>query len=103
MRAHVDALGDARREAHRPDVIEEDEGPDHVPARVRQHAADFEAAEVAAPLVDDIHAGAFTRPATLLAREMGHPGQECPVSSRVSRPNTTCCGLPFTSLENTAI
>ena len=47
---------------HRADVIEEDEGADHVPARERQHAPDFEAAEIAAALVDDIHADdAFTR------------------------------------------
>ena len=45
------------REVHRADVIEEDERADHVPARERQHAPDFEAAEVAAALVDDIHAG----------------------------------------------
>ena len=71
MRAYVDALRDAGREGHRADVIEEDEGSDHVVARERQHAADFEAAQVATALVDDIHAGAFTRPTTLLAREMG--------------------------------
>ena len=56
VRAHVDGLRDTRREGHRADVVEEDERADHVPARERQHAPDFEAAEVAAALVDDIHA-----------------------------------------------
>src|SRR5688572_30730178 len=50
-----------------PDVIEENERAHHVPARVRQHAADFESAEVAPALVDDIHAARFTRPARVLS------------------------------------
>ena len=56
MRAHVDGLREAGREVLRADVIEEDEGPDHVPPRVRQHAPDFKASEIAAALFDDIHA-----------------------------------------------
>ncbi len=44
------------REVLGADVIEEDEGADHVPPRERQHAPDFEASEIAAALVDDIHA-----------------------------------------------
>jgi hypothetical protein len=34
-------------------VIEEDEGPDHLPRSERQHTADLEPAEVASTLVDD--------------------------------------------------
>src|SRR6188768_4000908 len=73
MRTHVDRLRDAGLEGDRPDVVEEDERADHVPARVRQHAADLETAEVAPPLVDDIHGESFTRLATPLAtnQEMG--------------------------------
>ena len=56
MRPHVDGFREPRREVFGPDVIEEDERPDHVPPRERQYAADFEAAEIAAALVDDIHA-----------------------------------------------
>ena len=55
------------------DVIEEDEGPDHVPARERQHTPDFESAEIAAPLFDDIHVSRFTRPAGAGARKWGSP------------------------------
>ena len=61
-------FGNSRRESHRADVIEENERADHVPAREWQHAPDFESAQVAAPLVDDFHAAAFTRLAPLLAR-----------------------------------
>ena len=57
MRTHVDGLRKPGREVLRADVIEEDEGPDHVPPRERQHAPDFESPEIAAALVDDIHAG----------------------------------------------
>ena len=63
MWTHVDGLREAGGEVLRADVIEEDEGADHVPPRVRQHAPDFEASEIATALVDDIHAGWFTRPA----------------------------------------
>jgi hypothetical protein len=56
MRAHVHGLRDAGWEGHRPDVIEEDERADHVAAREGQHAADFEAAEVTAALLDEVHA-----------------------------------------------
>jgi hypothetical protein len=48
----------------RADVIEKDEGADHVPPGVRQHAPDFKAPEIATALVDDIHAevwGIFRR------------------------------------------
>ena len=37
----------------RTHVIEEDERPDHAALRPRQHAPDFEAAEIAAPPLDD--------------------------------------------------
>jgi hypothetical protein len=40
----------------RANVIEKDEGADHVAAGVRQHAPDFKAPEIATALVDDIHA-----------------------------------------------
>ena len=73
MRAHVDGLRKPGREMLRADVIEEDERPDHVPARERQYAADFEAAEIAAALVDDIHANWFTRPAGAASKNGGRP------------------------------
>ena len=40
VRPHVEAV--SRLEFHRPHLIEEDEGPDHVALRERQHAAHFE-------------------------------------------------------------
>jgi hypothetical protein len=52
MRTHVHAL--AGDELHRPEVIEEDEGTDHLPLAVRQCAAHREAvAEIAGPRHDD--------------------------------------------------
>src|SRR6188768_2975697 len=56
MRPHVDGLRKSGREMFGADVIEEDEGPDHVSACVGQYAANLESAEIPAPLVDDIHA-----------------------------------------------
>ena len=51
MRAHVHALsGD---ELHRPHLVEEDEGTDHLPLAMRQRAAHLEAAEVACAGHDD--------------------------------------------------
>ena len=52
MRPHVHALtGD---ELHRPEMIEEDKGPDHLPLAVRQRAADLKTvAEVAGARHDD--------------------------------------------------
>ena len=52
VRAHVHAL--AGDELHRAHLVEEDERPDHLPAPVRQRAADVEAvAKVAHPRHDD--------------------------------------------------
>ena len=52
MRAHVHAL--AGHELHRPEMIEEDEGTDHLPLAVRQRAAHLESvAEVAGARHDD--------------------------------------------------
>jgi hypothetical protein len=46
MRAHIHAL--AGHELHRPEMIEEDEGADHLPFAVRQRAAHLESiAEIA--------------------------------------------------------
>ena len=51
MRAHIHALpGD---ELHRPQLVEEDERPDHLPLAMRQRAAHLEAAEVAGARHDD--------------------------------------------------
>src|SRR5687767_12103561 len=66
--ADVDGFRNPGRESHWADMVEENERADHVPARVRQHASDFEPAQVAAPLVDDLHAAAFTRLVPRLAR-----------------------------------
>src|ERR1700722_15098898 len=44
MRPHVDALAGA--ELDRPEMVEEDEGPDHAPLDVGQGAADAKAAEI---------------------------------------------------------
>ena len=52
MRPHVHAL--AGHELHRPEMIEEDEGADHLPLAVRQRAAHLESvAEVAGARHDD--------------------------------------------------
>ena len=52
MRANVHAL--AGHELHRPEMIEEDEGPDHLALAVRQRAAHLESvAEVAGARHDD--------------------------------------------------
>ena len=51
MRPHVDAL--AGEKLGRSHLIEEDEGPDHLPARRRQRAAHREAAEVAGARDDE--------------------------------------------------
>jgi hypothetical protein len=48
MRPDIDRAGHARRHVHRTHMIEEDEGADHAPLSIRQHAPDLEAAEVAA-------------------------------------------------------
>ena len=53
MRPHIDGARDARRELHRPHMIEEDERADHPPLRPGQHAPYLETAEVLASLVDD--------------------------------------------------
>jgi hypothetical protein len=68
MRPDIDGLRKPRREVLGADVIEEDEGADHVPPRERQYPADFKSSEIAATLVDDIHAFRFTRPAGAVAR-----------------------------------
>src|SRR5207244_4518072 len=52
MRAHVHGARDSAWEIDRTDVIEEDEGTNHPPVRMRQHAAHFKTAEVLAPLID---------------------------------------------------
>ena len=69
VRTHVDGPRKSGREMFRADVIEEDEGPDHVTSCERQYAPDFEATQVAAALFDYIHGGWFTRP--LGPREWG--------------------------------
>ena len=52
MRAHVHAL--AGDELHRPEMIEEDEGPDHLPLAMRQRAPHRKAiAEIAGARHDD--------------------------------------------------
>ena len=52
MRAHVHAL--AGHELHRPEMIEEDEGADHLPLAMRQRAPHRKAiAEVAGARHDD--------------------------------------------------
>jgi hypothetical protein len=71
MGPHVHGFRNSRGESDRADVIEKDERPDHVPARVRQHTADFESTQVAAALVDYFHAESFTRPTAFLSRIMG--------------------------------
>ena len=53
MRPHIDGTRNPRLETNRAEVVEEDERPDHPPLGERQHASDFEAAKVAAALVDD--------------------------------------------------
>ena len=68
MRPDIDGLRKPGREVLGADVIEEDERPDHVPACERQYPSDFEPAEIPPPLVDDIHAIWFTRPAGAGAR-----------------------------------
>src|SRR5688572_15576341 len=52
VRAHVHRARDARREVHRPHAVEEHERADHAALREGQHAPHFEAAKVAAPLLD---------------------------------------------------
>ena len=52
MRAHVHAL--AGHELHRAEMIEEDEGPDHLPLAMRQRAPHFKSvAEIAGARHDD--------------------------------------------------
>ena len=52
MRANVHAL--AGHELHRPEMVEEDEGADHLPLAMRQRAAHLESvAEVAGARHDD--------------------------------------------------
>ena len=68
VRPHVDGFRKTGRELFGPDVIEEDERPDHVTARERQDTPDFESPEIPAPLIDDFHAGWFNRPAGAGAR-----------------------------------
>ena len=52
MRAHVDAVAD--EELGRAHLVEEDEGPDHLPPGRRQRAAHREAAEIAGARHDDL-------------------------------------------------
>ena len=52
MRPHIDGARNPGREANRAEVVEENERSDHPPLGERQHASHFEAAEVAAALVD---------------------------------------------------
>src|SRR5690606_33406687 len=53
VRAHVRLGRQAGREILRAHAVEEDEGSDHAALRERQHTAHFEAAEIAAALLDD--------------------------------------------------
>jgi hypothetical protein len=52
MRPNIRALLETGSETRRPDVIEEDERPDHLVRAVRQNAPDLETTEVAAALVN---------------------------------------------------
>jgi hypothetical protein len=52
MWQHVGFAREAPRQINRPDVIEEDERPDHAQSGVRQDAGDLEAAAAAPPLID---------------------------------------------------
>src|SRR5262245_64343249 len=79
MRPDVDAA--ARREARRPDVIEEDERADGAPSARRQQPAHAEAAEVAGPSLDDALDGAH-RPVAVSS-----PSTDLPCS------NTTSTGM----------
>ena len=53
MRPHVDLSRQIRGHLLRTHVVEEDERPDAAALGPRQHAPDFEAAEIAAPALDD--------------------------------------------------
>ena len=76
-------FGNAGREGHRADVIEEDERADHVPPRERQHAPDFKAPEIATALVDDIHAASFTMEPS--GRPFARTAGDCPHYSSEAR------------------
>jgi hypothetical protein len=53
MWPHVDAARQIRGHLLRSHVIEEHERADHAPLGPRQHAADLESTEIAAPRIDD--------------------------------------------------
>ena len=53
MRPYIDRAWYARLKIHRTHMIEEYERADHAMFRVRQHPADFESAQIAAPLLND--------------------------------------------------
>ena len=52
VRTHIGLAREPLGQIDRPYVIKEDERPDHVPLRRRQHATDLEAADAAPPLLD---------------------------------------------------
>ena len=52
VRAYVHLARNARRKFHRTEMIEEDEGTDHLTFGERQDAAHLESSEVFAPLLD---------------------------------------------------
>ena len=53
MRSDIDVSWNTRRQVLRAEMIEENERADHAPPLMRQHAAHFEAAQVAAALIDN--------------------------------------------------
>src|SRR5207245_10491412 len=53
MRSHIDRARDSRREVDRTHVIEEHEGTHHAALREGKHASHFEAAKIAATLLND--------------------------------------------------
>ena len=77
MRTHVDAL--PRLHQHRAELVEEDEGADHLPARRGQRAAHLEAAEVTRARHDD-HLDGIRR-GGIAGHRIGDMGQAHDVAS----------------------
>jgi len=87
MRPHVDAL--AGTELDRPEMVEEDEGPDHAPFDVGQGAADRKAAEIDAARHDheiDGVAGRRIAGSRIRAWRKAHGGCSAVNCSIESRP-----------------
>ena len=86
MRPHIDPL--AGHELHRPHLVEEDEGSDHLALAMRQRAAHLETAEITRPR----HDHEFERIAGVLVAKHRVPGRQ--PTHRPSRTSGRRAGQP---------